>query len=159
MEEKPSASIKPYLDKLTLGITRILGEWRRARAAWARGRAGGSGGGGVSLGCHGNRRGREGAASLSAQGGGPAADPQASAPAAVSRAGPGQAGPGGGFPLAAPPPTSGEQPQGVRCGRPQGRSQVPPLEGRGCAASARTQDTKPLFLGFGSTAEILNLST
>lgn len=28
MEEKPPTGIKPYLDKLTLGVTRILGEWR-----------------------------------------------------------------------------------------------------------------------------------
>lgn len=36
MEEKPSTSIKPYLDKLTLGVTRILGEWGCGRAAGAR---------------------------------------------------------------------------------------------------------------------------
>lgn len=28
MEEKLPTGIKPYLDKLTLGVTRILGEWR-----------------------------------------------------------------------------------------------------------------------------------
>lgn len=28
MEDKPPTGIKPYLDKLTLGVTRILGEWR-----------------------------------------------------------------------------------------------------------------------------------
>lgn len=27
MEEKLPTGIKPYLDKLTLGVTRILGEW------------------------------------------------------------------------------------------------------------------------------------
>lgn len=41
MEEKPSASIKPYLDKLTLGVTRILGEWGGGRASW-----------GLGEGCH-----------------------------------------------------------------------------------------------------------
>lgn len=46
MEEKQSASIKPYLDKLTLGVTRILGEWQREEAAWGRPGAGGAGCGG-----------------------------------------------------------------------------------------------------------------
>lgn len=46
MEEKLPTGIKPYLDKLTLGVTRILGEWRRATAHGAgagRGQAVGGG--------------------------------------------------------------------------------------------------------------------
>ena len=46
MEEKPSASIKPYLDKLTLGVTRILGERLCGGAPRAWGGGGSAGGGG-----------------------------------------------------------------------------------------------------------------